>query len=421
MAQRGIREYDAKNLLARYLPEYLNDFSYKGNLALVGPETDLEELERANPWLKTTRLVVKPDQLFGKRGKLGLVLLDADWDQAKRYLNEKMGLEVTIGGITGRLSYFLIEPFTPHKEEFYVAISSDYEGDNIFFSMDGGIGVEENWDKVISIHVDSLAGIDALDVGSRLPEQLGGKRAIVEKFITALWRFYRDTGFAYLEINPFTLEGNGIVPLDMVAKLDDAEEYWQKKRWSGLIFPEPFGRTPSKEELFIKEIDSKTGASLKLTILNPEGRVWTMVAGGGASVIYADTICDLSHADEMANYGEYSGDPNTEETYHYTCTILDLMTRNKNPRGKVLLIGGAIANFTDVAKTFKGVVMALEEYQQKLQEAGVKIYVRRGGPNYEQGLKLMRELGMRLGVPILVHGPETHMTRIVPLALEENQ
>ena len=421
MAQRGIREYDAKNLLARYLPEYLDDFSYKGNLALVGPETDIEGLEAENPWLKTTRLVVKPDQLFGKRGKLGLVLLDADWEEAKEYLNEKMGLEVTIGGITGRLSYFLIEPFTPHKEEYYVAISSDYEGDNIFFSMDGGVGVEENWEKVISIHVDSLEGIDALDVGSKLPAELGDKRAPVEKFICALWRFYSDTGFAYLEINPFTFSGRGIVPLDMVAKLDDAEEYWQKKRWPDLAFPEPFGRTPSKEELFIKEIDSKTGASLKLTILNPEGRVWTMVAGGGASVIYADTICDLGHADEMANYGEYSGDPNTEETYHYTCTILDLMTRSKNPNGKVLLIGGAIANFTDVAKTFKGVVMALEEYQQKLQEADIEIYVRRGGPNYEQGLKLMRDLGKRLGVPIQVHGPETHMTRIVPLALEENQ
>ncbi len=84
MAQRGIREYDAKRLLARYLPEYLHDFSYKGDLALVGPETDLEELATANPWLKTTRLVVKPDQLFGKRGKHGLVLLDADWDQAKK-------------------------------------------------------------------------------------------------------------------------------------------------------------------------------------------------------------------------------------------------------------------------------------------------------------------------------------------------
>jgi hypothetical protein len=33
-------------------------------------------------------------------------------------------------------------------------------------------------------------------------------------------------------------------------------------------------------------LDSKSGASLKLTILNKSGRIWTMVAGGGASVIY---------------------------------------------------------------------------------------------------------------------------------------
>jgi ATP-citrate lyase beta-subunit len=328
-----------------------------------------------------------------------------------------MGAEVTVGGIAGRLTHFLIEPFIPHEEEFYAAISSDGDGDNIFFSLQGGVYVEENWDKVIRWHVDVLKGIDDLDIKSGLPESLGEKGPAIERFLRALWRFYSQTGFAYLEINPFTFHRGSIVPLDMVAKLDDAEEYWQKKRWAGLAFPEPFGRSLSKEELFIKDIDSKTGASLKLTILNPEGRVWTMVAGGGASVIYADTICDLSFAREMANYGEYSGDPNTEETYYYTRTILDLMTRKKDSRGKVLLIGGAIANFTDVAKTFKGVVMALEEYREKLQEAGVKIYVRRGGPNYEQGLKLMRSLGDRLGVPIEVYGPETHMTRIVPLAL----
>ena len=417
MAQRGIREYDAKRLLARILPEYLKDFSYRGELALVGPETDLEELEAREPWLKTSLLVVKPDQLFGKRGKHGLVVLDATWPEAEKYLRENMGAEVTVGGIAGRLTHFLIEPFIPHEEEFYAAISSDSDGDNIFFSLQGGVYVEENWDKVIRWHVDVLKGIDDLDIKSGLPESLGEKGPAIERFLRALWRFYSQTGFAYLEINPFTFHRGSIVPLDMVAKLDDAEEYWQRKRWAGLAFPEPFGRSLSKEELFIKDIDSKTGASLKLTILNPEGRVWTMVAGGGASVIYADTICDLGFAGEMANYGEYSGDPNTEETYYYTRTILDLMTRKKDSRGKVLLIGGAIANFTDVAKTFKGVVMALEEYREKLQEAGVKIYVRRGGPNYEQGLKLMRSLGDRLGVPIEVYGPETHMTRIVPLAL----
>ena len=54
---------------------------------------------------------------------------------------------------------------------------------------------------------------------------------------------------------------------------------------------------------YIADLDSKTGSSLKLTVLNERGRIWTMVAGGGASVIYADTICDLGAGPDMANYG----------------------------------------------------------------------------------------------------------------------
>lgn len=40
------------------------------------------------------------------------------------------------------------------------------------------------------------------------------------------------------------------------------------------------------QEAYIADLDAKSGASLKLTILNPKGRIWTMVAGGGASVVY---------------------------------------------------------------------------------------------------------------------------------------
>jgi ATP citrate (pro-S)-lyase len=52
-----------------------------------------------------------------------------------------------------------------------------------------------------------------------------------------------------------------------------------------------------------------------------------MVAGGGASVIYSDTICALGGSEELANYGEYSGAPSEQQTYDYAKTILSLMTR----------------------------------------------------------------------------------------------
>jgi succinyl-CoA synthetase beta subunit len=55
----------------------------------------------------------------------------------------------------------------------------------------------------------------------------------------------------------------------------------------------------------------------------------------------------------LANYGEYSGAPSEQQTYEYAKTILSLMTKEKNPTGKILIIGGGIANFTNVAATFK--------------------------------------------------------------------
>lgn len=142
-----------------------------------------------------------------------------------------------------------------------------------------------------------------------------------------------------------------------------------------------------------------------------------MVAGGGASVIYSDTICDLGGASELANYGEYSGAPSEQQTYEYAKTLLSLMTKEKHNDGKVLIIGGGIANFTNVAATFKGIVKALQDFQPKLVEHNIKIFVRRAGPNYQEGLRIIRENGRRLGIPVYVFGPETHMTAICAMAM----
>lgn len=41
-----------------------------------------------------------------------------------------------------------------------------------------------------------------------------------------------------------------------------------------------------------------------------------------------------------------------QETYQYARTVLECVTSNTDGRGRALLIGGGIANFTDVAATF---------------------------------------------------------------------
>ncbi|MFO7677642.1 MAG: ATP citrate lyase citrate-binding domain-containing protein [Thermoplasmatota archaeon] len=422
MAQRGIREYDGKKMLAKHWIDYISkDFKFPGKVVLVDPKTNLDDLPKKYKWLKEEKLVVKPDQLFGKRGKHGLIKANAPYPEVKKWIKERMNKETTVGRVKGKLTHFLIEPYIPHKEEYYIAIKSNREGDTIYFSNHGGVDIESVWDTVAEIQINVDQDPDKINIESKLPKDTSkSNKKMFAEFIKGLYKFYKELNYAYLEINPFVVSGKEIVPLDLVARIDDTAHFESGDKWGDLTFPAPFGRKLSKEEEYIKMMDEKSGASLKLTVLNHKGRVWTMVAGGGGSVIYTDTIVDLGYRNELANYGEYSGNPTTDQTYEYAKTILDLMTREKDPKGrpKFLLIGGGIANFTDVAKTFTGITMALRDYKKKLKDANVKIYVRRGGPNYQEGLKIMRALGEELGIPIEVFGPETHMTRIVNMALE---
>jgi len=142
-----------------------------------------------------------------------------------------------------------------------------------------------------------------------------------------------------------------------------------------------------------------------------------MVAGGGASVVYADTVADYGMGHELANYGEYSGAPSTEETYAYAVTLLKLMTRHKHPDGKILIIGGGIANFTDVAATFTGLIKALDRYAVDIKEHKIQIWIRRAGPNYLEGLRKVKAASDKLGLGLKVYGPETHITAVIPMAL----
>lgn len=285
----------------------------------------------------------------------------------------------------------------------------------------GGVDVGDVDSKASSLLVPVDDDVDAGTISSSLLEAVPeSRRGALSAFLSALVRVYRKLHFCYMEINPLVMTGDStssITPLDMAAKLDEAADYLCRADWVGVDFPAPWGALSTPEEDYIRELDEKTGASLKLTVLNPRGRIWTLVAGGGASVAYADTIADLGMGHELANYGEYSGAPTEDLTFEYARTILGLMLRHPRDEGKILIIGGGIANFTDVAKTFKGIIRALRLHAEGLRAQHVTVWVRRGGPNYEEGLRNMKELGRQLGLPIHVYGPRTHITAIVPLAL----
>ncbi|KHJ31031.1 putative atp citrate subunit 2 [Erysiphe necator] len=417
----------------------------------------LDQAEQSYPWLLApgAKFVAKPDQLIKRRGKSGLLALNKTWPEAKAWIAARAGKPQQVETVVGILRQFLVEPFVPHPAgtEYYININSQREGDWVLFTHEGGVDVGDVDAKAekILIPVDLSEYPSNETIASTLLKKVPkGVHNVLVDFITRLYAVYVDCQFTYLEINPLVVIPNAqgtsaeVYFLDLAAKIDQTAEFECGVKWaiarspaaigmvaqknaSGKInidagppleFPAPFGRELSKEESYIAELDAKTGASLKLTILNPKGRVWTLVAGGGASVVYADAIASSGFADELANYGEYSGAPTETQTFHYARTVLDLLLRAPlNPNGKVLFIGGGIANFTNVASTFKGVIKALREVSPSLIEHNVQIWVRRAGPNYQEGLKNIKSVGQELKLKMHVYGPEMHVSGIVPLAL----
>lgn len=73
--------------------------------------------------------------------------------------------QVEMSGTKGPITTFIVEPFVPHSDEFYLSIVSDRLGANISFSECGGIEIEENWEKVRAHDSCAVISFHRLDWG----------------------------------------------------------------------------------------------------------------------------------------------------------------------------------------------------------------------------------------------------------------
>lgn len=168
MSAKAIREAKGKQLLAKYLSSVIAPV--KACTYSTEQETSWDALVTANPWLLTDKLVVKPDQLIKRRGKLGLIKINADLPEVKAWVAEKCEKEIMVGKASGRLNNFIIEPFCPHtqQEEFYICLYSDRDGENILFHHEGGVDVGDVDAKAVKMHVPIDGQFNVNDLTSKL-------------------------------------------------------------------------------------------------------------------------------------------------------------------------------------------------------------------------------------------------------------
>lgn len=114
MSAKAIREATGKDILNRHL--LIHSDSTPCKFATVTQDTNWTELEQKNPWLLTSKLVVKPDQLIKRRGKYGLIAINKTLAEVKKWVEERQGKDIKIESCEGKLRNFIIEPFLPHKD-----------------------------------------------------------------------------------------------------------------------------------------------------------------------------------------------------------------------------------------------------------------------------------------------------------------
>ena len=387
MSRKKIFEHKAKELIFDTL-----DTPYAGLIVTSDNKTNVVDSLSSDK-----KYVLKVDQGVKGRMKKGLVKLDLSKDDIDKAVEE-----LTQAGYTR----FILEEMVdiPQGEERYLSLERTRDGIKIMYAKEGGIEIESNKNvQKVFVEDENDSNIETIE----LPQEE------LKKIIRA----FNSSHVSFLEINPLIVKDAKLLILDSALEVDSAGEFFASERWGEDDFAVHNIETLTDEEKSVDTLSKKSQASFNLTVLNRNGSIFLLLSGGGASIVVADEAAALGYGKEIANYGEYSGNPSEEETYIYTKNLLSLLLKSTAPK-KVLIIAGGVANFTDVRITFRGIIRALNEVKGELAVQGVKVFVRRGGPNQKEGLRSIREFLENNDLLGEVAGPEMVLTNIVGKAIE---
>lgn len=367
-------EHEAKNILEKR--------------GLRVPEKGLDNREKG--------YTVKAQVLANNRMKEGGIKFADSRKEAETLQKKMMGQRID----GQRIEKVLIEEKIGFEEEYYVSFIYDTESRRpaMIFSKEGGTGIEGREASRLTLKDDSKFRFRQF-----LKEQgFEGKEIIrLGGVLQKLFRAFMDEDARLLEVNPLARTDEGYVVLDAMIDLDDDASFRHER---DLPDRSDMGREKTDRELRAEKIDEDDhrGVAGKYTEL--EGDIGMMLAGGGASLTNMDAI--IEYGGEPANYTEYGGNPPTEKVYRLSKVI---MSKELNGLWHV----GGTANNTDIYRTMKGFVQALEEERPEYP-----IVIRRDGPNADKAFEMLREKKEQLDLDMKLYRNDTPMTETAETMME---
>ncbi len=325
-------------------------------------------------------IVLKAQVLSGKRGKNNGILFASNIEEVKNAVTK-----IFASNIAGQyVTAILIEEKLNIAQEHYLSVTYDTNKKQplLIYSQSGGMDIEDvSEEKIQKVLLD----IRQEKIDSDIP------------FAQELWNCFLKNDARVVEINPLviTVSGEKIAADAKIALDDDA--FFRHQDWTF----EPrtmLGRLPTERESMVGKIDEGEnyyrGTAGKY--IEMDGDIAVLFSGGGASIANMDALIQVGL--KPANYTEYSGNPPREKVAQLAKIVLS------KPGLKGLWIAGGVANFTDIAATFNGIIDALDEIKPTYP-----IVIRRAGPNEEEGKRLMQECAKRNNLNLKIFGKEVAM------------
>ena len=313
----------------------------------------------------------KAQILSGGRLEAGGIILAENSEELGRGVKKLLQSKIKGWPVVGVL---VEEKVLYDSAEYFVSFSCDPKTRTVLFTVSnkGGTGIEGR--AVVSAPID-------LDI-PHFPKTL-----IPEDVLRKLFAIFCANDCLLLEVNPLVLarDTKGWVALDVKIVLDDSSlvrhpEFHYPDR------PTAPNHHVSPRERAAKEIDKGDHrGTAGSTYLDLDGDIAMLPSGGGASLTAMDALSRLGG--KPANYTEYSGNPTGEKVKRLVSIVVS------KPGLRALWVVGAIANFTDVAETLRGLIEGLRHARKELNlPIDYPIVIRRAGPRDLEAYAMLREV-----------------------------
>lgn len=341
-----------------------------------------EDFAAAYRSLNIPSVVVKAQVLSGKRGKNNGVIF-ANTEQEVIDAVQKLFEKTILGQFVNAV---LIEEKLEIKKEHYVSIT--YE------TLDASPVLILGWGKG-GVDIEDVAAKDIMKISYDIRREYADSGLETHQ----LWNVFRQEDARLVEINPLVETPSGkFIAADAKFALDD-DAFFRHKDWENYEARSMLGRLPTEREVAVQQIDAGEGyyRGTAGKYIEMDGNIAILFSGGGASIANMDALIKAGLS--PANYTEYSGNPPREKVHALAKIVLS------KPGLKGLWIAGGVANFTNIADTFAGIVDALDEIKPSYP-----IVIRRAGPFEKEGMRLMRKCAERNNLNIQIFGKETSMS-----------